>query len=372
MAGPILPAFSKLSALLHTREAEPRMDNLVLRLHYRVTARILLLFAFVVSTRSLAGEPIECTTDSSVPRQVMNSYCYVAATFSGGEARHHSYYQWVPFVFALQALTFYMPFTVWKHMSGNVLRNCFSFQLDMPDTTMHGSSTKLISFAGYLSARMGRVNQGLVKAFFVVEFACLLNVIGNIFLLDAFLGVDFGRHSAVRLATFLRLAHNDDSADTVFPPVAKCTFLKYGYSGTIERIDAVCVLPHNVFNEKLFVFLWLWISLLAAVTVAHGLFRVASLAVPKVRRNVLLALMLDEFRDDGRQVFEQCTVYDWFLLCNIAKRMDTLAFSELVHHLAVSHKELLLPVLTAPGMSRRASQWSEGHRRSTDHPKVTP
>ncbi|XP_037069657.1 innexin inx3-like [Pollicipes pollicipes] len=156
----------------------------------------------------------------------------------GGEARHHSYYQWVPFVFALQALTFYMPFTVWKHMS----------------------------------ARMGRVNQGLVKAFFVVEFACLLNVIGNIFLLDAFLGVDFG------------------SADTVFPPVAKCTFLKYGYSGTIERIDAVCVLPHNVFNEKA----------------------------------------------------------------------------------AVSHKELLLPVLTAPGMSRRASQWSEGHRRSTDHPKVTP
>ncbi|XP_037069656.1 innexin inx2-like [Pollicipes pollicipes] len=352
MAGPILPAFSKLSALLHTREAEPRMDNLVLRLHYRVTARILLLFAFVVSTRSLAGEPIECTTDSSVPRQVMNSYCYVAATFSGGEARHHSYYQWVPFVFALQALTFYMPFTVWKHMSGNVLRNCFSFQLDMPDTTMHGSSTKLISFAGYLSARMGRVNQGLVKAFFVVEFACLLNVIGNIFLLDAFLGVDFGRHSAVRLATFLGLAHNDGSADTVFPPVAKCTFLRYGYSGTIERIDAVCVLPHNVFNEKLFVFLWLWVSLLASVTVAHGLFRVVSLAVPKV--------------------FEQCTVYDWFLLCNIAKRMDTLAFSELVHHLAASHKELLLPVLTAPGMSRRASQWSEGHRRSTDHPKVTP
>ena len=32
--------------------------------------------------------------------------------------------------------------------------------------------------------------------------------------------------------------------------VSKCTFHKYGVSGTIEKHDALCVLPLNIINEK--------------------------------------------------------------------------------------------------------------------------
>ncbi|KAF0303282.1 Innexin inx2 [Amphibalanus amphitrite] len=381
MAGAVLPAFSKLSALLHTRETDHQLDTLVMRLHHRATARLLLVAAFVVSTRSLAGEPIECSTDARVPRQLMNSYCFVTATFSvtgggGGETpaglgrggedtvRRHSYYQWVPFMFCLQALAFYLPYALWKHSTGSVLRDCLAFQVDQPDTTMHASSTKLMSFAGYLSARMGKVNQSIVKTFFFVELACLLNVIGNLFLIDLFLGVDFGRYCVSRAAALL--TGTPPEPDLVFPPLAKCTFAKFGASGTLERVDAVCVLPHNVFNEKLFVFVWVWTALLAALTVMYVLFRAVTLAVPKVRRNLLLARLVPELRDHGRQVFEQCTVADWFLLCQIGRHMDALAFSELVRHLAASHQELLLPAISV-ALSRRASQWSDGHRRSTDH-----
>ena len=390
MAGNVLPALSKLSALLHTRKSEHRLDTLVLSLHHRATTRLLLLAAFVVSTRSLAGEPIECTTDAGVPRQLMNSYCFVTATFSvtdsgggdgvrgetpaglgpGGAVRSHAYYQWVPFVFCLQALAFYLPYALWKHSSGSVLRDCFAFQLDQPDTTLHASSTKLMSFAGYLSARMGKANQNLVKTFFATELACLLNVIGNLFIIDLFLGVDFGRYCAARVAALL--VASPPTADLVFPPLAKCTFARFGASGTLERVDAVCVLPHNVFNEKLFVFVWLWTALLAALTIVYIVFRAVTLAVPKVRRSLLLAMLVPELREHGRQVFEQCTVADWFLLCQIGKHMDSLAFSELVRHLAASHQELLLPAISV-ALSRRASQWSDGHRRSADQQtKLTP
>ena len=32
--------------------------------------------------------------------------------------------------------------------------------------------------------------------------------------------------------------------------VAKCSFSKYGSSGTVERYDGLCILSLNIFNEK--------------------------------------------------------------------------------------------------------------------------
>ncbi len=36
-----------------------------------------------------------------------------------------------------------------------------------------------------------------------------------------------------------------DPMATVFPRVTKCTYLKYGSSGTVQRHDAICLLPVN-------------------------------------------------------------------------------------------------------------------------------
>jgi hypothetical protein len=36
----------------------------------------------------------------------------------------------------------------------------------------------------------------------------------------------------------------------VFPRMTKCTFHKFGSSGEIEKHDALCILPLNIFNEK--------------------------------------------------------------------------------------------------------------------------
>ena len=53
---------------------------------------------------------------------------------------------------------------------------------------------------------------------------------------------------------------------TLFHRVTKCTFHKYGPSGQIQRHDAQCILPINIINEKIFVFLWWWFILLAIMT----------------------------------------------------------------------------------------------------------
>ena len=36
----------------------------------------------------------------------------------------------------------------------------------------------------------------------------------------------------------------------VFPRVAKCSFYKFGSSGTMQTHDTVCILPVNIMNEK--------------------------------------------------------------------------------------------------------------------------
>lgn len=36
----------------------------------------------------------------------------------------------------------------------------------------------------------------------------------------------------------------------IFPRMTKCTFHKFGPSGTLEKHDAFCLLPLNILNEK--------------------------------------------------------------------------------------------------------------------------
>ena len=53
---------------------------------------------------------------------------------------------------------------------------------------------------------------------------------------------------------------------SVILQVTKCTFHKFGPSGTVQKFDGLCVLPLNIINEKIYVFLWFWFVILAITT----------------------------------------------------------------------------------------------------------
>ena len=44
----------------------------------------------------------------------------------------------------------------------------------------------------------------------------------------------------------------------IFPRMTKCTFHKFGASGEVEKHDALCILPLNIVNEKIYIFIWFW------------------------------------------------------------------------------------------------------------------
>ena len=68
------------------------------------------------------------------------------------------------------------------------------------------------------------------------ELLFFLNVVGNIFLMDLFLGGEFSTYG-LEVANFVGEVDPQNRIDPmsrVFPRMTKCTFQRFGVSGTIE------------------------------------------------------------------------------------------------------------------------------------------
>lgn len=78
-----------------------------------------------------------------------------------------------------------------------------------------------------------------------------------------------------------------DPMISVFPRVTKCTFHKFGPSGSIQTHDALCILALNILNEKIFIFLWFWLILLSAMSGLSLLYSSMVIVLPGVRETIL-------------------------------------------------------------------------------------
>ena len=66
--------------------------------------------------------------------------------------------------------------------------------------------------------------------------------------------------------------------------MTKCNFFKYGASGTIEKLDALCLLPINILNEKIYIFFWFWLLFLAIISATHLICRILQFLIPSLRK----------------------------------------------------------------------------------------
>ena len=120
----------------------------------------------------------------------------------------------------------------------------------------------------------------------------------------------------------------------MFPKVTKCTFHKFGPSGTVQKIDGLCVLPLNIVNEKIYVFLWFWFIILAGITGLALLYRVAVILCTQARIYRLRAQARLAPRDDVECVAQKCKIGDWFVLLMLGKNINPLVYKELISDLA--------------------------------------
>merc|ERR1719228_2631822 len=159
----------------------------------------------------------------------------------------------------------------------------------------------------------------------VVDFLNLINVVGNIYFVDAFLGGEFTTYG-IKVLSFLEADPEKriDPMAAVFPRVTKCTFRKFGPSGTIQRHDSLCVLPINIINEKIYVFLWFWLVILSLVTGMTLMYHLFVMVTPSVRNMQLRSRAAHQTKVS--HTFDNITPYlqvgDWKLLHILGSNME--------------------------------------------------
>lgn len=126
-------------------------------------------------------------------------------------------------------------------------------------------------------------------------------------------------------------------SDVVFPKIAKCMFTTMGPSGSPQKLDALCLLPLNVLNEKIFVIVWLWFLLQLIVSAANLIY----LIIICYNKNIRIAIlrhhaMMVVSRKQIAQATNKSHLGNFFLLNQIAKNTNSTTFVELISELSLN------------------------------------
>jgi len=265
----------------------------------------------------------------------------VAPPESGEMLVTHKYYQWVVFFLFLQACLFYIPRILWKHTEGGLMRTLVN-DLTNPLIPYQREERlqQVVAIKKYFMEDL-RSHGGYAINFFLCELAALINVIGQIYFTDKFLGYQFSTYGWDVLAvTAMDPESRYDPMNALFPKVSKCTFHAYGPSGTITKFDSICILALNIINEKIFVFLWFWFVLLAIISTLALIYRIAILSVPSLRVRVIMRKLHNRVNQRIVEDVLSCQNHSWidqigdyWVFFLLSKNLPTIAMKELLEDL---------------------------------------
>ncbi|GFT02715.1 innexin inx2 [Trichonephila clavipes] len=332
------------------------IDNHVFRLHYKVTLPILVAFSLLVTSRQYIGDPISCISKDDIPTRVLDTFCWIHSTFSlenawfkkvglevpypgidkytNGEKRiYHAYYQWVCFVLFLQALLFYLPRYFWKCMESGKIK-AMILELNNPVLNEAKRETNLRLLVDYVMANFNH-NDSYCGYYLMAEVMNAVNVIGQMYLMDTFLGGAFSSYGTqVWKFSDWDWSLRYDPMIRVFPRLTKCTFHRYGSSGDVQRHDAMCILPINIINEKIYVFLWFWFVGLSVVSCIAVAYRILLYVSPDARMRSLKPRANLAREEHIEIVLNKCKAGDWFVVHLLAKNLHSVNFRDFMSNLS--------------------------------------
>jgi hypothetical protein len=129
----------------------------------------------------------------------------------------------------------------------------------------------------------------------------------------------------------MRLSEEDedrrvDPMIRIFPRMTKCTFRKGGPSFGIETHDALCILPLNVVNEKIYIFLWFWFVILGILSALTIFYRLAVVISPRIRGFILGSRFRLLSQDAIQTLVKKSRLGDWFLFYLLGQNIDSVIF----------------------------------------------
>lgn len=252
---------------------------------------ILGIFALVATTGNYFHQPISCYCPNEFKGseiEFVEKVCYTQTTYYLNYAEFDtntqsvSYYQWISLILAGQAFLFYLPSSIWKIMgkksgltlssiTDSVKRCRRNLDLEENEKALQFASNTLNN---YLHVQNKKTSEGkkkwlifkgnyLAYLYLFIKFLYCLNAVGQLFILNAFLGDNYHLYGI----EFLDNMRNGVTwkSSRKFPKVTFCNVSIFVPFNIHDRF-LQCVLPMNLIYEMMFLVIWLWLVFIGIVS----------------------------------------------------------------------------------------------------------
>uniref|UniRef100_A0A914EMS8 Innexin n=1 Tax=Acrobeloides nanus TaxID=290746 RepID=A0A914EMS8_9BILA len=384
-------------------------DDVVDRLNYYYTPMLLVIFALTLSAKQYVGQPIQCWIPAQFTgawEQYSENYCFVQNTYflplthyipndiQEREDREIGYYQWVPFVLGLQGILFYLPSLIWRILnwqSGVAVKGIVQMCQDVGNMNVEKRKSSVEVVAIHLRDSL-RTQQQLLKRnifgtllrrgsflnvlYILVKFIYLAQVLTQFVILNRFLGTSYTLWGFDILRDLAYGREWQESGH--FPRVTMCDF-EVRVLGNKHRHTVQCVLMINMFNEKVYLFIWWWLLIVAVATLGSLIYWIV-MSFSNAQHESFVSQYLrvynllsdDKYGALGKFVDQFLRMDGVFLLRLIASNAGDLITTDIVYQLwqmflqDEAAKAQTLPLPNAP-----ASQLEEVDGLNNDKQRLT-
>jgi len=355
------------------------IDNWTFKLYYKVSVVICMAGATIGIASQYFGDPISCEFQG-ISSDLAQDYCWIHGSSyippqyqahmkciveqfnevtgekfkSADDAPDTSYYQWVVFVFALQAALFYLPFKIWQLLEGGLVA---SFGTDGKSPVMLSEDAKyddgvvqeavVEKFVKYYKAIFHH-NTWYFCNFVMCELLNFLLLAVQFQLTDSFLSKKFRWYGWEAFSYYYYYTEEERRSPElslknpmcrVFPTVTSCNLPNVGAGGGEQIHNGLCVLTQNIINEKIFLLLWWWYAILAPISICFFLYRLMTIMFDGIRFSLIFKTVRSKYDDDIRKCLEYVLskgqIGDWFVLYQLCKNCNPYFFREFVREFAI-------------------------------------
>lgn len=238
-----------------------------------------------------------------------------------------AFYQWVPFCLAIQAILFYIPYLIWQALSINTLGDNFNYlvtraksasmtndidtRLRLVNACANQLNLLTLQHADKRQSEWARLQRFIVTHipgshifffskrlgnrmaiyYLLTKTLYVANCVGQVFLIMFFIGPNAeSRSSLFNFSMRLfntTMSQKEWGGSDLFPLQTLCPIRIPELGKRDQLYTAICALPVNMLNLKIYIFLWIWILTVFVVSVFSTIIWMIRLLVSPLNQSFL-------------------------------------------------------------------------------------
>jgi len=173
------------------------------------------------------------------------------------------------------------------------------------------------------------------------EFLTIIVILFNMLILNNVISDFFYAYQpAVTSLIVGNYTQYNRQAARLFPIQAKCSFHVFGPSGGIQMRDALCILPQNVVNDKIFVIIYIWFFVILLCAILHFIYLIAFYTIKKLRIFQVGRMLEREVTiRQCKQISQDGDLGLWFTLRLFRYNLSPICFQNLCNELVAAPKK---------------------------------